>query len=75
MPRRPRDLNQLAKLVVDIASGEDEDTESSKKRATNTRGRAGGLVGGNARTAAIPHDKVVDIARLGAEARWKKGKP
>jgi len=75
MPKRPRDLNQLAKMVVEIASGEVEDTESLKKRATSVRGRAGGLAGGNARAAAIPHDRAVDIARLGAEARWKKGKP
>jgi len=32
MAKRPRDLNQLAKLVVDIASGAAEDTVSSPKR-------------------------------------------
>ena len=73
MAKRPRDLNQLAKLVVDIASGEVEDTVSVKKRAPESvKGRPGGLKGGAARVAAIPADRVVDIARLGAEARWKK---
>lgn len=73
MAKRPRDLNQLAKLVVDIASGEVEDTVSAQKRAPESvKGRAGGLKGGRARTAAIPADRAVDIARLGAEARWKK---
>jgi hypothetical protein len=33
MPRRPRDLNRLAKMVVDIASGEVEDTFSANMRS------------------------------------------
>ena len=72
MPKRPRDLNQLAKLVVDIASGEIEDTESPKKRATSVRGRAGGVSGGNARAKTLPPAERSDIARLAAQARWKK---
>jgi hypothetical protein len=73
MAKRPRDLNQLAKLVVDIASGEAEDTVSAKKRAPESvKGRAGGLKGGKVRAAAIPPDRLADIARLAATARWKK---
>ena len=73
MAKRPRDLNQLAKLVVDIASGEVEDTVSAQKRAPESvKGRAGGLKGGKSRAAVIPPDRMADIARLGAEARWKK---
>ena len=49
MPKRPRDLNQLAKLVVDIASGECVDEVSQKKRGVPVRGRIGGLKGGEAR--------------------------
>jgi hypothetical protein len=33
MAKRPRDLNQLAKLVVDIVSGETEDSVSPKMRS------------------------------------------
>lgn len=32
MAKRPRDPNQLAKLIVDIATGEAEDTASEAKR-------------------------------------------
>ena len=32
MPQRPRDPNQLAKMIVDIATGEVEDTVSESKR-------------------------------------------
>jgi hypothetical protein len=73
MAKRPRDFNQLAKLVVDIASGEVEDTVSAQKRTPESvKGRAGGLKGGKVRAAAIPPDRLADIARLAATARWKK---
>jgi hypothetical protein len=73
MPKRPRDPNQLAKLIVDIATGETEDSVSEKmKSAASTRGRAGGLKGGRARAKTLPPDQLADIARLGATARWKK---
>jgi hypothetical protein len=45
MAKRPRDPNQLAKLIVDIATGEAEDTVSPKKRAASGRGRSAGLKG------------------------------
>jgi hypothetical protein len=32
MAKRPRDPNKLAKLIVDIATGEAEDTVSESKR-------------------------------------------
>jgi hypothetical protein len=38
MPKRPRDPNQLAKMIVDIATGEIGDTVSeSKKRPSGKR--------------------------------------
>jgi hypothetical protein len=72
MAKRPRDPNQLAKLIVDIATGDAEDTISSKKRATSVRGRSGGLKGGKARAKHLDPAERVDIARLAANARWKK---
>jgi hypothetical protein len=72
MPKRPRDPNQLAKLIVDIATGEAEDTVSESKRAKKPKGRAGGLKGGQARAQHLTSEQRQDIARLAARARWKK---
>lgn len=70
MAKRPRDLNQLAKLVVDIVSGEIEDTVSESMRQTTHRGRAGGLKGGVARAAALTPENRKTIAKKAAEMRW-----
>jgi len=73
MAKRPRDLNQLAKLVVDIASGEVEDTVSQKMKAPGAvRGRSGGLKGGKSRAATLTAEQRQDIAHVAAAARWKK---
>lgn len=72
MTKRPRDPNQLAKMIVDIATGEAEDTESPKKRAASVKGRSGGLKGGKARAKTLTDAERSDIARVAATARWKK---
>lgn len=72
MAKRPRDPNQLAKLVVDIASGAAEDTVSESKRQPSDRRRSGGLKGGKARAKSLTPEQRQDIARLAAQARWKK---
>jgi hypothetical protein len=71
MAKRPRDPNQLAKQIVDIATGESEDTVSPQKREPK-KGRAGGLRGGKARAKRLTPQEREDIARLAARARWKK---
>lgn len=72
MPKRPRDPNQLAKLIVDIATGEVEDTVSeAKKRVSAVKGRAGGLKGGEARAAVLTPIRRSAIAQKAAKARWK----
>ena len=38
MSKRPRDPNQLAKQIVDIAIGDSEDTVSESKRTHKTQG-------------------------------------
>jgi hypothetical protein len=53
-PKRPRDLNQWAKRMVDIATGAVEDREPTpeeqgKDPAAVARGRLGGAKGGKAR--------------------------
>lgn len=72
MAKRPRDLNQLAKLVVDIASGDVEDTVSQQMRSSEgVKGRPGGLKGGKARAKALTEEKRREIAKKAAETRWK----
>ena len=49
LPKRPRDLNQWAKRMVDIATGEVEDwaltpEEQGKSARAIARGKAGGLI-------------------------------
>ena len=72
LDRRPRDPNQLGKLMVDIITGEVEDTISrSKKQPGKNKGRAGGLKGGKARAAKLTRSRRSEIARKGAQTRWK----
>jgi hypothetical protein len=68
-PKRPRDLNQWAKRMVDIATGEVEERPPTAKQA---RARKGGAKGGPARAKALPPAQRSEIARIAAEARWKK---
>lgn len=68
-PKRPRDPNQLAKLMVDIATGEecDEEMTAAQKKAAK-----GGKKGGKARAAALTPAQRSEIASIAAQARWKK---
>lgn len=70
---RPRDPNQLAKMIVDISTGEVEDTLSAKKKRPVAQ-RAGGLVGGKSRAKKLTPEERRDIARIAANARWKKSR-
>lgn len=67
--KRPADPNQLAKLVIGIATGEISEPE---KATLAKRARAGGAKGGPARSAALTPDQRSEIARAAASARWKK---
>jgi len=71
--KRPRDPNQLAKLIVDIATGEAEDTppeDAGKDPAAVALGRKGGLKGGKARAAKMTPEERSEAARRAAHARW-----
>ena len=70
--KRPRDPIQLAKLIGDIAIGEVEDSISDKKKKPPSRGRTGGLKGGTARAKKLTTGQRADIAKIAANARWKK---
>ena len=74
--KRPRDPNQLAKAIVDIATGQVEDdldntAAGGKNPAAVALGRLGGLKGGNARAATLSKKRRAEIARRAAKARWK----
>ena len=72
MVKRPRDPNQLAKLIVDIATGEAEDPVSEKIRNPPKHGRAGGLKGGKARAKVLTRAERIAISRKAALARWRQ---
>ena len=67
-PKRPRDISQLAKRIVDLATESAVDPSLSKKAIG---GKAGGLKGGSVRAERLTPAQRADIARLAAEARWK----
>lgn len=69
LPKRPRDPNQLAKLMVDIATGQDEQV---KRTANENRAAKAGAVGGPARAKALTPQQRSEIASVAAQARWKK---
>jgi hypothetical protein len=75
-PKRPRDANQLAKFIVDLASGELDDklTTDNKNPAAVALGRLGGIKGGKARAQALTSKEKSAIARGAARARWGKRK-
>ncbi len=62
MKRRPKDVNELGKLIVDIAVGDVEDREPQSKKAK----------GGEARAMTLTPERRTEIAKKAAAARWKK---
>ena len=71
--KRPRDTNQLAKLIIDIATGEQADPllDVDKDPAAVALGRKGGLKGGKARANSLTAKRRAEIAKKAAKARWK----
>ena len=65
-PKRPRDANQLAALIVGVATGDVDDTPPEKAEGQ----RKGGLKGGNARAAKLSPEERRAIAKKAAKARW-----
>lgn len=68
--KRPRDPIALAKLIGDIATGQVKD--EVKRNPALEFARKGGEKGGRARAKALTPRQRSEIARLAAEARWKK---
>jgi hypothetical protein len=69
-PKRPRDPNQLAKLLLDLATGDATESAATKKAVP---GRAiGGKAGGAARAKILSPSKKAEIAKKAAQKRWEK---
>lgn len=79
MPKRSStgrlDLSQLAKRIVDEATGNAPPTEqkTEKNKAAQELGRLGGLKGGAARAKKLTAEERSEIAKKAANARWKNG--
>lgn len=69
-PKRPRDTNQLAKMIVDLATGEAEevDPDEGKDAAAVALGKKGGA----ARAKSMTPERRAEIARKAAEKRWSR---
>ncbi len=72
-PKRPRDPNQLAKLIADIATGEMPDTKPPL--GPKERGLLGGKKGGAARAKNLTPEERSEAARKAASARWSQETP
>ncbi|MCP4593299.1 MAG: hypothetical protein GY842_21390 [bacterium] len=74
--KRPTDANQLAKAILDEATGEAEKneppTDDDKNPAAVALGRLGGKKGGLARAKKLTQEQRSEIARRAARCRWKK---
>jgi hypothetical protein len=78
-PRRPRDPNQLAKRIIEIATGEVPESDSSETPQDSTKnphaielGRLGGMKGGRARAEALSPEQRSEIAKKAARRRWDR---
>jgi hypothetical protein len=71
--KRPRDVNELARQIVDEATDETPLTpDDGKDPAAVALGRKGGLKGGKARAAKLTPEERAESARKAAQARWSR---
>jgi hypothetical protein len=70
--KRPRDPNELAKQLVDEATGDAPkfDPDAGKDPAAVALGRKGGLKGGKARAESMTPEQRSEAAKKAAAARW-----
>ncbi len=66
-PKRPRDPNQLAKSIVDQATGKMREVELTPEQKF---AQSGGLKGGKARAEALSPERRREIAQQAAQRRW-----
>jgi hypothetical protein len=71
--KRPRDPNQLAKSIIDIATGAMPDRPPTpEEEGKDANAAALGRKGGAARAKALDATRRAEIAKQAAEKRWKK---
>jgi hypothetical protein len=71
--RMPRDPNQRAKAIVDLATGQrTPEPVREKDPAAIARGHLGGIKGGAARAAKMTPAERSESARRAAKARWER---
>ncbi len=72
--KRPKDFNQRAKNIVDLATGEitESNPNEGKNPAAVSLGRLGGLKGGKARADKLSPERRKEIAANAAKKRWNK---
>jgi hypothetical protein len=67
-PKRPRDPNQLAKSIIDIATGQQPSPAPDNRDPAAV---AMGKKGGKARAENLTAEERSEIAKKGAATRWK----
>jgi hypothetical protein len=80
--KRPRDPNQLAKLIVDLSTGDAQQPEPQAAPPSPVNlseymasiGRKGGQIGGKRRLKTMTKEQRRKVAARAARARWKKTK-
>ena len=75
--KRPTDINELARAIVDEATGETPEEKPSpdkpqKNPAAVALGRLGGKKGGPARAAKLTPEQRKEIAKKAAATRWNR---
>jgi len=74
-PKRPRDPNQLGKFIVDLATGQAQESGADTKNpAAVELGKLGGAKGGKARAAKMSKKQRSEAAKKAALARWRKAR-
>lgn len=72
-PKRPRDANQLAKFIVDVATGDDPEVPKNENAPSMAeRGRKGGKVGGAVRASRMTPEERSQASSQAARARWSR---
>lgn len=75
---RPKDANQLAKMIVDMSTGdipkEGPPFEPEKNAAAVALGKLGASKGGQARAKKLSSKRRSEIAKEAATKRWEKGR-
>jgi hypothetical protein len=71
-PKRPTDVNQLARQLVELTTQErPEPTDDEVSRVMAALGRKGGRVGGKRRLETMTGEQRSAIALKAAQTRWK----